>query len=610
MAVLVALALTGAIGAWIGGGSKTKAAVRVVIGGAAALIATFADRQLARRQRHHRLTIRAPARGRIRRGTYAGSDEPAADVPIPPDLSRRYGGTLNRPRLARALPRLIGHCLDQWRPRAGPRARRPAVERPRSHRGPGAAPSNTGPPEPAVRQRRPEAAVLKIAFPHEEALVEPQALALWSGHGAVRLLAHDAGAGALLLERLDAARSLQDVPVGRGGAGVGRTGPPAQPGPGRPAGVAGISTTWRPGPSSGAMSSRRAWEQLGRPFPRWLLEAALEVCQTRGAVGRRSGKDVLVHADLHYLNILARPGVAGAGNAGRTGGAGYAAIDPQPMIGEAEFAVAPVLWNRIRELPAAGSRTGAARALPRLQRGRRSGRRGRPAVEPGARGGERPLVRLASPVTKAIWPVRSGWPSTLAGRTLPGPARPARLPAPGERRRRQRTPTGPASPADGRQRRRGRRRRRLPTSASSVLQLLTEIRRISRSCQREPDIQTRPSADDPLRHGAGHGVVAEGQGHLGVVDVVEHLDAVQRGQLFRQLRGPAARACGPGRRRRRGPAISAPPIPARRGPGGRVPAPSRTGRRRRPRPGSGSWCAAPSPTRSARASRTTTIPQS
>ena len=49
-----------------------------------------------------------------------------------------------------------------------------------------------------------------------------------------------------------------------------------------------------------------SWERLGRPFPRWLLEAALEVCQTRGAVGRRSGNDVLVHTDLHYLNILAR----------------------------------------------------------------------------------------------------------------------------------------------------------------------------------------------------------------------------------------------------------------------------------------------------------------
>lgn len=40
--VLVALALTGAVGAWIGGGSKTRAAVRVVCGGALALAATFA----------------------------------------------------------------------------------------------------------------------------------------------------------------------------------------------------------------------------------------------------------------------------------------------------------------------------------------------------------------------------------------------------------------------------------------------------------------------------------------------------------------------------------------------------------------------------------------
>ncbi len=42
VAVLVALAVTGAVGAWIGGGSKLKAAIRVVIGGAAALVATFA----------------------------------------------------------------------------------------------------------------------------------------------------------------------------------------------------------------------------------------------------------------------------------------------------------------------------------------------------------------------------------------------------------------------------------------------------------------------------------------------------------------------------------------------------------------------------------------
>jgi VIT1/CCC1 family predicted Fe2+/Mn2+ transporter len=41
ISVLLALAITGAIGAWIGGSSKTRAAVRVVIGGALALAATF-----------------------------------------------------------------------------------------------------------------------------------------------------------------------------------------------------------------------------------------------------------------------------------------------------------------------------------------------------------------------------------------------------------------------------------------------------------------------------------------------------------------------------------------------------------------------------------------
>ncbi|MBT2520617.1 VIT family protein [Arthrobacter sp. ISL-28] len=40
-AVLLALALTGALGAWIGGGSKVRAAMRVVVGGGLALVATF-----------------------------------------------------------------------------------------------------------------------------------------------------------------------------------------------------------------------------------------------------------------------------------------------------------------------------------------------------------------------------------------------------------------------------------------------------------------------------------------------------------------------------------------------------------------------------------------
>ena len=33
------------------------------------------------------------------------------------------------------------------------------------------------------------------------------------------------------------------------------------------------------------------------------------------------------------------------------GGKTFVAIDPQPMIGEPEFAVAPLLWNRLADLP-------------------------------------------------------------------------------------------------------------------------------------------------------------------------------------------------------------------------------------------------------------------
>ena len=135
--------------------------------------------------------------------------------------------------------------------------------------------------------------------------MEPHALALWSGHGAVRLLAHDAGAGALLLERLDAARSLQDVPMDVAvpvwGGLVRRLSlvPDGRPEWQEFDHVAARAEQW-------SDELPENWERLGRPFPRWLLEAALEVCQTRGAVGRRSGTDVLVHTDLHYLNILAR----------------------------------------------------------------------------------------------------------------------------------------------------------------------------------------------------------------------------------------------------------------------------------------------------------------
>jgi streptomycin 6-kinase len=346
-----------------------------------------------------------------------------AALPIPPDLSRRYGGsTPGRDWLA-SLPRLVGQCLERWQ-------LEPDLA-------PGALPWNGhGAIVVPVRRRSHDAgdaaghsSVLKIAFPHDEALVEPHALALWNGHGAVRLMAHDGEAGALLLERLAADRSLQDVPVDEAvpvwGALVRQLGlvPDGRPEWREFGHVAARAEQW-------SDELPESWERLGRPFPRWLLEAALEVCQTRGAVGRRSAKDVLVHTDLHYLNILARPGRDEI-DGGQDHAGGWAAIDPQPMIGEAEFAVAPLLWNRIRELP----RSDPARGL-----------RERCRDFSAAAGLDAEVARqwsLAREVENALWYAakprhdgdlaRSLWvASTLAGRTLPELPAPHELPAPGE----------------------------------------------------------------------------------------------------------------------------------------------------------------------------------
>lgn len=327
-----------------------------------------------------------------------------ADVPIPPDLSRRYGRTSGGRAWLGSLQGLICGRLERWDLKVD--------------LAPGDLPWNGHGAVVVPVTRKGAPAVLKVAYPHDEARVERFALRLWDGNGAVRLLESDAGTCSMLLERLDACRSLEDVPLDAAAAvwgGLTRQ--------------LGLRPDHRPEWQEFDHVAARAeqwsddlpadWEQLGRPFPRWLLEAALEVCQTRGAVGRRAGTDVLVNTDFHFLNILARPQ------------GGFAAIDPQPMIGEAEFSVAPLLWNRIRDL----SRSDPRRGL--LERCRDFSEAAGLDAEAArqwslAREVENALSYASRPhhggdLARSLWVA-----STLAGRTLDGLPAAHDLPAPGE----------------------------------------------------------------------------------------------------------------------------------------------------------------------------------
>lgn len=186
-------------------------------------------------------------------------------------------------------------------------------------------------------------AVLKVTAPHPEAAPEPDALALWDGNGAVELLESAGDDFVMLLERLDGDSSLARLPLADTteiwGSILRRLSI-------APTGAAASDPHWVSIPSVAEQAEQwtdtlpHEWEALGWPFDRWLLEYALEVCQLHGSVGRRRDHDVLVHSDLHYLNIL--PVLEHPRQ--------FLAIDPKPVLGDAEFAVAPMLWNRIGDL--------------------------------------------------------------------------------------------------------------------------------------------------------------------------------------------------------------------------------------------------------------------
>lgn len=177
-------------------------------------------------------------------------------------------------------------------------------------------------------RRGPERYVLKLTWPVERTVDEARALAAWRGHGAVLLLEADPEAGALLLERLDPTRTLDSMDLRAAAQVAGgllrRLAIPA------PDGVRPLRAV--AADIGGSLPVRQG--RLGRPVPEGWLAAAGDLAHELGA----SAGDRLVHADLHYGNVL-------AGNREP-----WLAIDPKPVAGDPEHAVPELLWTRVDEL--------------------------------------------------------------------------------------------------------------------------------------------------------------------------------------------------------------------------------------------------------------------
>ncbi|WP_020662458.1 aminoglycoside phosphotransferase family protein [Amycolatopsis benzoatilytica] len=171
-------------------------------------------------------------------------------------------------------------------------------------------------------------AVLKLGWVEDESRDESLALSTWAGRGSVLLLESAPEDGALLLERLDDSRTLDDeplLPAVEIMSGLARR--LAVPAP------AALVRTLRGMAEDLREELPKMWQDTREPFPRRELDAALAVLRELGP----TAGDALVNEDLHYQNVL-------SGTRER-----WLVIDPKPLAGDLEFGVFSLLWNRFSE---------------------------------------------------------------------------------------------------------------------------------------------------------------------------------------------------------------------------------------------------------------------
>ena len=162
--------------------------------------------------------------------------------------------------------------------------------------------------------------VLKVTpVEDDEADHEGDALALWNGDGAVRLLRRDGARRALLIERARPGTDISKLPEDEANAAAVRV----------------AQRLWRPARRGAPFRGigERVTHDLERAGSHELVPIA------RGLFASMSfSETTLLHGDYHHYNVL-------------RSGDGYVVIDPKPLVGEPEFDVAPFLWNPSADVP-------------------------------------------------------------------------------------------------------------------------------------------------------------------------------------------------------------------------------------------------------------------
>ncbi len=254
-------------------------------------------------------------------GTVTSPAGPRIEVPEAlVSWHRKFFGETGRAWIE-ALPDLAAGLLDRWqlRPDGAPTCGAVALVLP-------------------VLRADGTPAVLKLQPVTDETVGEPQALRAWNGNGAVRLLDHDPASGSMLLERLDADRSLATIPDDLAALQtlaeiLARLSAVAAPPDLRRLSDIAVDLLDR---------TTRALTLVRDPSQHLLIKACASALEE---VLPEAG-DRLLHWDLHYFNILA-PHPADQREP-------WLAIDPKPLAGDPGFELLAALHNRWDDAVATG----------------------------------------------------------------------------------------------------------------------------------------------------------------------------------------------------------------------------------------------------------------